>query len=98
MVSLDMWVERHGLHPSGRASLGRNSQRRCLQFVTNLIQSNTSFLVRISMHLYLFVQMKIFNYHMIEEYQELERIQGSHRLRIFLASSNEPDSPSDADY
>jgi hypothetical protein len=50
------------------------------------------------MHLYLFVQMKIFNYHMIEEYQELERIQGSHRLRIFLASSNEPDSPSDADY
>jgi hypothetical protein len=37
-------------------------------------------------------------YHMIEEYQELERIQGSHRLRIFLASSNEPDSPSDADY
>ena len=33
-------------------------------------------------------------YHMIDEYQELERIQGSHRLRIFLVSSNEPESPS----
>jgi hypothetical protein len=33
-------------------------------------------------------------YHMIEEYQELERIRGSHRLRIFLVSSNEPESPS----
>ncbi|XP_040993868.1 LOW QUALITY PROTEIN: uncharacterized protein LOC121240468 [Juglans microcarpa x Juglans regia] len=32
--------------------------------------------------------------HMIEEYQELERIEGSHRLRIFLVSSNEPESPS----
>ncbi|KAG6667790.1 uncharacterized protein LOC122316439 [Carya illinoinensis] len=33
-------------------------------------------------------------HHMIEEYQELERIEGSHRLRIFLVSSNEPESPS----
>lgn len=33
-------------------------------------------------------------FHMIEEYQELERIKGSHRLRIFLVSSNEPESPS----
>lgn len=32
--------------------------------------------------------------YMIEEYQELERIEGSHRLRIFLVSSNEPESPS----
>lgn len=44
-------------------------------------------------------------YHMIDEYQELERIQGSHRLRIFLVSSESPSSvegraaqPSDADY
>ncbi|KAF5464947.1 hypothetical protein F2P56_014984 [Juglans regia] len=33
-------------------------------------------------------------HHMIEEYQELERIEGSHRLRIFLVSLNEPESPS----
>lgn len=47
-------------------------------------------------------------HHMIEEYQELERNGGSQRLRIFLVSSVEPDSPnsfegrppqqSDADY
>ncbi|KAJ7979682.1 Serine/threonine-protein kinase EDR1 [Quillaja saponaria] len=33
-------------------------------------------------------------HHMIEEYQELERTEGSQRLRIFLISSNEPKSPS----
>lgn len=32
-------------------------------------------------------------YHMIEEYEELERIGGSQRLRIFLISSNESESP-----
>ncbi|KAL9406967.1 hypothetical protein Peur_003939 [Populus x canadensis] len=32
-------------------------------------------------------------YHMIEEYQELERNGGTQRLRIFLVSSGEPDSP-----
>ncbi|KAH9650158.1 protein kinase domain-containing protein [Citrus sinensis] len=32
-------------------------------------------------------------HHMIEEYQELERIGGSQRLRIFLVSLGEPDSP-----
>ncbi|KAL5781493.1 hypothetical protein ACOSP7_006522 [Xanthoceras sorbifolium] len=32
--------------------------------------------------------------HMIEEYQELERIGGSQRLRIFLVPSGEPESPS----
>ncbi|KAH9650174.1 protein kinase domain-containing protein [Citrus sinensis] len=32
-------------------------------------------------------------HHMIEEYQEQERIGGSQRLRIFLVSLGEPDSP-----
>lgn len=32
-------------------------------------------------------------HHMIEEYQELERIEGSQRPRIFLVSSNEHESP-----
>ena len=33
-------------------------------------------------------------HHMLEEYQEPERIEGSQRLRIFLISSNDPESPS----
>ncbi|KAK4266295.1 hypothetical protein QN277_027240 [Acacia crassicarpa] len=32
-------------------------------------------------------------HHMIEEYEELERIEGSQRLRIFLISSSETESP-----
>ncbi|KAF7837346.1 Serine/threonine-protein kinase EDR1 [Senna tora] len=32
-------------------------------------------------------------HHMIEEYEEQERLGGSQRLRIFLISSNEPESP-----
>ncbi|KAJ6307617.1 hypothetical protein OIU76_017417 [Salix suchowensis] len=32
-------------------------------------------------------------YHLIEEYQELERNGGTQRLRIFLVSAGEPDSP-----
>ncbi len=33
-------------------------------------------------------------HHMLEEYQELERIEGSQRLQIFPISSNDPESPS----
>ncbi|CAK7336216.1 unnamed protein product [Dovyalis caffra] len=36
-------------------------------------------------------------HHMIEEYQELERNVGTQRLRIFLVSSGEPDSPNSFD-